>query len=91
MGKIEKYFDINVFIESKKMVNQSGYLELDDPVELCRLSLFKPKYFLYYLVRSKSTYTQVALGSSARSWNHPVIEPRTGWFYKWTSTVLETS
>ena len=29
----------------------------------------------------------MVLGSITRSWNHPVIEPRTGWFYKWTSTV----
>jgi hypothetical protein len=38
----------------------------------------------------------MAMGSSARISNHPVIEPRTGRFYKWTSTVyilysLETS
>jgi hypothetical protein len=29
----------------------------------------------------------MAMGSSARISNHPVIEPRTGRFYKWTSTV----
>jgi hypothetical protein len=31
----------------------------------------------------------MALGSSARLLNHPVIEPRTGRFYKWASIVMD--